>query len=775
MFTLPNKIIEDIDNYKKYLDEYLKKDMDFTRFIGIRIPWGIYSHRGKQVYMVRLRIPGGKLDASQIKSIAIASEKYGNGICHITTRQDIQIHGVKIENTYVLLEYLKNFNLSPRGGGGNTIRNITACHLSGVCKDEIINVGNIAESLSEYFLPQDDSYNLPRKFKIAFSGCLKDCVGCLLNDIGFLPYQYNEEYGFKVFVGGGIGAKPAAGILLENFIPIQEIIYYISAIKNVYYKNGDRRNKHHNRLKFLIQEIGFEKFKELYQQELKILKEQQYLVMKKKYDNPKDENTGEIPQIDDEQYKEFLRYNVQPQKQNGYSIIKLRIPQGDIFSENLLKIAELEKDFHGIEFRTSLNQNLCIIWVKNQDVYNLYSKINVVLNDFLYPDTLLDTTVCKGALTCNLGICNSPGLSKAIEAILKKEFVGKQIFKTLHIHINGCHNSCGHASVGQIGFYGLARRVSNRFLPFYKILLGGKQFGENTEFAEEIEIIPAKNVPLFLQRFLQIIENEIKETDNTGEFLKTTGVNIAKKIIEDFSYVPPYSENKDFYIDWGKTDEFSLSELGPGECGAGILNIIESDIAHSKIFLAEAEKESYATEKIKKSIFFSARALLIVKGKDPIDGQETLKNFYDLFIRTGITSQKFSDIQNVFYEISDVLTEEQKKEKFLYAKNFLQNIEELYQSMNSSLLFPNEYKLEQVLPDNKHFLDLKGTPCPINYVKAKIFLENVPQEEIVEILLDEGEPIENVPKSLESDGHNILNIEKEDGFYRILVKKGKGE
>ncbi|MCL5674845.1 MAG: sulfurtransferase TusA family protein [Candidatus Omnitrophica bacterium] len=772
---LPDKIIEDINNYKKSLNEYLEKDMDFARFKGIRVPWGFYSHRGKKVYMARIRIPGGVVEPIQLKTIADASLKYGNGTCHITTRQDIQIHGVKIEDTGRLMDDLKGVSLSPRGGGGNTVRNITACPLSGICKDEVINVNAQAETLTEYLLQQDDSYNLPRKFKIAFSGCSKDCSGCLINDVGFLASELNGEYGFRVFAGGGMGAKSAIGRLLENFIPAEDIGYCVSAVKNIYYENGDRKNRHHNRLKFLIQDIGFEKFRELYDKEIKKLKDSEYISLRKKPAIQREENNGEITMVDDGQYKEFLKYNVQPQKQDGYSIIELRMPRGDISAENLLKISGLENVFPGIEFRTSVSQNLYVAWVKNQDVYNLYTKIKEILTDFLYPGTLLDTIVCKGALTCNLGICNSPGLSVAIETMLKKEFIGKSVFNRLNVHINGCPNSCGQAPIGQIGFYGLTRRVLNRPLPFYKILLGGRKSAEFTEFGDEIEIIPAKNVPGFLQKFLSIIENEIKGIEDIDQYLKTRGKEITKNIIGGFSYVPPYSENRDFYVDWGKTEEFSLEGVGQGECGAGVLDIIESDIVSSKTLLTQAKKETYPAEKIKKSIFFSARALLIVKSKEPMAEQEAIEYFYEIFIKTGIASEKYSNIKEVFSGISESLPEEKRKEKFIYATGFLEHIKDLYKSMDSSFNFPKgTSRTEQKLPDKERLLDLKGTPCPINYVKAKLFLENIAVGEIVNILLDEGEPIDNVPKSLTSDGHKILNIEKKDGFYRVSVQKEGG-
>ncbi|MDP3804276.1 MAG: nitrite/sulfite reductase, partial [Candidatus Omnitrophota bacterium] len=251
MFKLPDEVSEGIKNYKASLEDFVNGKMNASRFAGMRVPWGIYSHRGGKVFMDRIRIPAGLLIPDQLKAIAHVSRQYGNGIVHITTRQDIQVHGVKIEDTAKIMEYLKDYELSSRGGGGNTVRNITSCVLSGVCKDEVFEVSGHAIALSEHLLRQESSYNLPRKFKIAFSGCPKDCSGCLVNDLGFIAKQEGGKKGFQVFTGGGMGADSRLGRLLETFMPEEEAGYCAEAVKNVFYKHGNRRDKHHNRLRFL--------------------------------------------------------------------------------------------------------------------------------------------------------------------------------------------------------------------------------------------------------------------------------------------------------------------------------------------------------------------------------------------------------------------------------------------------------------------------------------------------------------------------------------------
>lgn len=772
MFKLPKQIKEGIADYEVAIGEFREGKIPWARLTGIRVPWGNYSHRGGKVFMSRVRIPAGVLTPSQLKALAYCAKNYGNGILHLTTRQDIQIHEVKIENIIQIHEYLKDYELSSRGGGGNTVRNITACPLTGICAKEIFDVRQDAVALTEYLLSQETSYNLPRKFKIGFSGCGLDCAGCLVNDVGLFATKLDTKIGYRVYAGGGMGAKSALGRLLEEFISREDLGYVVSAIKNVFYKYGDRRNKHHNRLRFLIEDIGFTKLKEYYQKELKSLKETEFISLRKvsfSYPQTKKESLAKTKDLD---FEYFLKYSCLTQKQKGSVLVKLRIPRGDLEANTAEDIADLEKEFKGIEFRTSQEQNLYAANIPQKDLSEFYSRIKDILADFLYPQTLLDVVACKGSLTCNLGLCNSPGLAEQIENLIKKEFLGTKVFAKLNLKINGCPNACGQHPIGIISLHGVVRKVSGRIVPFYRLLLGGRVGLEESCLTKDTEIlIPAKNVSLFLKDFLKKIETEINEDTDIHKYIVERGPGLAQQIYTDYAYVPAYSENKDFYIDWGRKEEFSLEGLGPGECGAGVLDMIESDLMEAKIALEKAQSGKI-TEEIKKALFLSSRALLVVRGADPKNESEAFANFKTKFIAEGISADTYSQIEEVFKGVTEDLSQEEKKEKFLYAQQFLEHINQLYKSMDSSFNFPKSKEESKVTVACKSFLDLKGTPCPLNYVKTKLFLENLNLGDILEVLLDEGEPMDNVPKSLESDGHQILKIEKLDGFYKVVIKKG---
>ncbi|MCM8787413.1 MAG: nitrite/sulfite reductase, partial [Candidatus Omnitrophica bacterium] len=667
MFVLPQKIIDDIQNYKEKLNKFLSGEISSAFFRGIRVPWGYYTHRGGEVLMSRLRIPAGILTAEQLKAIAIAAKNFANGKLHITTRQDIQIHNVPYENSIKIIEYLKDFNISPRGGGGNTVRNITCCYLSGICPYERIEVYKITWGLTEYLLTLDESYNLPRKFKIAFSGCDKDCAFSAVNDVGFIA----EDSGFKVLCGGGMGAKSSVGKVLVNKTE-ENIGYIVKSIMNVFNKYGDRKNRHHNRLRFLIQDIGWNKFVELFNQEFNKVKETEYINLRyaKLPELEKLEFQKDIQQnFNDEHYNLFLKYNVREQKQAGYYYVQLRIPLGEIDSEELTLLSELKEIVPNIIFRTTQRQNLVISNVPYDKLYSLYEKLkNIFGKNFLYPETILDVVSCKAVTTCNLGICNAIAL--ASEIINKLENINLDIdkLKEVKICLNGCPNACGQHPIGTISFCGLTRKVYNRSVPFYKVHLGGKIDKENTKLAEEIDIVPARVIPELICEFILTLQNKLN-----GDFYKyilNEGKIYMTELIKKYSYIPPYEENKNYYIDFGKIEEFSLSGLSQGECGAGVIDMIEADLESAKQSLIKSKEKNLELTDTKEALIYSARALLVVKGVDPKSENEAISSFIDKFIKTGICNTDFANLNTIYQSI--ISNQIAKEEAYDYAQKFYQ-------------------------------------------------------------------------------------------------------
>ena len=752
MFKLPQKVKDDIYNYKDKLERFLKGELKDTFFRGIRVPWGFYSQRGGKLLMSRLRIPAGILTAHQLKAIAEAAKMFAEGKLHITTRQDIQIHNVPYENSIKIIEYLKDFEISPRGGGGNTVRNITACYLSGICPYENIEVYKIVWGLTEYLLSLDESYNLPRKFKIAFSGCKKDCAFVGVNDVGFVAINGR----FKVICGGGMGAKSAVGKVLLDEVDQNEVGYIVKSIMNVFNKYGDRRNRHHNRLRFLIQDIGFERFVELYKREFEKVKETEYIVLRT------DNGLPELPKIESAiEYKnDVLKYNVGKQKQNGYYYFELRIPLGEITSDKLIGLSELVKDVPTIIFRTTQRQNLVISNIPYDKIDIVHNKVKVLLDDYLYPNTVLDVVSCKAATTCNLGICNAIALAKEIVNELKKIDIDVDKLKDIKININGCPNACGQHPIGTISFSGVARKVYNRTVPFYKVYFGGKIDAENTKLVEEVGVVPAKVIPKLISEFIRNIQDTLNIELST-----------LNNLIKKYSYVPPYEEDRSYYIDFGKQEDFSLSGLSQGECGAGVIDMIESDLETAKQSLVKAEENNFDLEQIKDALVYSARALLVVRGVDPKNEKEAISAFVEKFVNTGICSKEFENIVEVYEKI--VSKKISNIDAWNYTNKLYQEVKETYSLMDSNFNFPTRFTQPQTTNYEQPttIFDLRGTPCPINYVKTKLKLEELNVGDILEVYLDDGEPIRNVPQSLKNDGQEILKIEQVENYFKVVIRK----
>jgi sulfite reductase (ferredoxin) len=772
---LPKKIVDEIPRYKENLSKFLNGELKDAFFKGIRVPWGFYSQRGGEILMSRLRVPGGILTPSQLYHIGSAAKKYSDGKLHITTRQDIQIHNVPFENSIEIMEYLKDVNISPRGGGGNTIRNITGCYLSGICPQEHSDVYKIVWGLTEYLLSLDESYSLPRKIKMSFSGCEKDCACTGINDIGFIALKD----GFKVLCGGGMGSKSAIGKVLHEKITHQEIGHCAKSIINLFNKHGNRKNRHHNRLRFLIEDLGWDKFLELYNRELNNTKDTEHIILKTKDDLPQLPSLGDssLPQkntqLGNKEYELFSRYCTGKQKQDGYCYVQIKIPLGEIEGDTLICLSELVDALPSLIFRTTQRQSLIISNIPAAKLSFVYEAIKDLLSESLAPEALLDTVCCKGALTCNLGICNSVGLASEISKELDTIPLDIDKLRGISININGCPNACGHHPIGMISFSGIARKVFNKTVPFYKIHLGGKVDAENTILAEPVGIVPARAIPGLLSEFICSLQ---EATDHSAyHYVTNQGKRFMEELIEKHSYVPPYQEDKSYYMDLGTTKDFSLEGLAKGECGSGAIDMIESDLASAKQSLVKARENDFDLNELKNALIYASRALLVIKGVDPKEESETIHSFIEHFIASGICAPEFANIHTVYENImSNTIQKENAHE---YATKLHEEVKEIYFLMDGAFNFPVRFKEESSLKDpaspaaETEVYDLRGTACPLNYVKAKLKLEGLKTGDVLELHLDEGEAMDNVPKSLKNDGQEILKAEVSDGFFKVIVKK----
>ncbi|MHC5145254.1 MAG: nitrite/sulfite reductase, partial [Planctomycetota bacterium] len=422
ILCIPETVREDTLNYRDQVGRFLKAETSAVSFRAYRVPMGVYEQRTSGKFMIRVRIGAGLVLPSQLQRLAELSRTYGNGVLHVTTRQDIQIHEVNIEDTPDVLERLLEVGLSSRGGGGNTVRNITACPETGVCPDEVFDVAPYALAAAEYLLQDRSAFNLPRKYKIVFSGCPQDCAYASVADLGFFAHIKDGIKGFAVYAAGGLGSNPAVAVKIENFINADEIFVVAEAIKQLFDKHGDRANKHKARLRYVLARVGVDEFLNLYRQE-------------------KDRLSAEgLPNR-----TPVIRNVMQDYPVADDSVtVRLWLENGDIPADDLERVGQIACRYGQGLVRTTQLQDLLITGVAADNTDSVNNELKDLGID-VFGNGHPKVVACAGASTCKLGLCLSKGLSKAISAKLNAAELPDTV-----IRISGCPNSCGHHCIADI-------------------------------------------------------------------------------------------------------------------------------------------------------------------------------------------------------------------------------------------------------------------------------------------------------------------------------------
>jgi sulfite reductase (ferredoxin) len=615
LYRLPESMADDLETLRKMAEQFKAGEITALQFRAFRVPaFGCYEQREAGTYMLRVRLPAGCLLPHQMRALARVSKTYGNGVLHLTTRQDIQVHRVPLDAVHPALVSLYEAGLSTKGGGGNTVRNITTCYDAGVCRDEVFDVTPYALSLSERLLSDPLSYQLPRKYKIAFAGCSKDCPGATVNDLGFIAKRSGDALGFAVYAGGGMGSHSRVTDLLEEFVPASEAYLVAEAVKRVFDQHGNRKNRHKARLRFLVDQIGFEAFRDLYRRELAELQKASlpHLTIRP-LPEPELSLAGQetsSPTASPEGFEEWQKKNVLPQKQEGYYMVQLALVLGDVEADVMQALADIVEAHGEGMLRAEQHQNAFLRWVPENQLVELYVKLSQIGLATSQPPILRDMVSCAGASTCQLGICLSRGLAKAIADGLSRTDLDLHGLGELNIHISGCPNSCGRHPIAQIGFFGAARRVGGRLAPHYVVVLGGRVEESRTRLAERKGTIPARNVPAFLRDFLAAFSESAQHPDFSA-FLDAGGREVAGTLVSEHKDIPDFEQDKNPYFDWGAEQVFSLAGRGPGECGAGVFDLIDVDLASAGEAL---DKHRYF-----EAASLAARALLVTRGEQAND------------------------------------------------------------------------------------------------------------------------------------------------------------
>ena len=808
MYRIPATLNGDLDYTQSLIDQFKAGEIQAGQLKSNRVPMGIYEQRKNQHYMLRLRCAGGLVTPEQLAKIAFVGHQLSTSHLHVTTRQEIQIHNVDIEDAIPALKKLEKVGISSAGGGGNTVRNMMVDDRSGLTADEEFDVYPYVEELTSRLIAEKDSFTMPRKYKVAIDTSVATANYSYIADLGLQARIKDGQRGFRVLIAGSAASNAHTGWEVFDFLPEKDLYRAAKALKNWFHKYGNRRNRHKARMRYVFYKYGTEEAKRLYLEEFEKLKKDGSIDFKAPA-LPLEHHKPNFPPLkaptDFETWKRRYAHkqtNAEGLKENlWYAYIPLR--HGNNSTDFFAEVAEYLGNYGNDVIRFTKKEQIQVRNIPEEYLTNIYAffkKLGVYQID--YPVVVTNLTCCTGADTCRLGICLPKGAIDGIAKQLLNSDLNLDAIPDFELRMNGCTNICALATWGDLGFSGRVGRVGDDPYPAYTIWLPVK--GKH-EIDLQQGYIAAKKIPAFVEDYLRDVIAEQVNYADYYDYVAKRGVNIVKELIAKYKEVAPYSEEPDTFFDFGDDEKFSLIKYGKAECSAGLFDIIEID----QDTIREKRKEvellmrntpqgvpadlqsdgKQAISKIEKLlhdiVFSENRMLLVTRGLDPRTDEDVYNGFEKEFIAAGIIPQKFK-----------VLTDKARNNESLIEQKPLIDeladlLNDLYQNMDDSLQFklpaektpveqiaeekaPAEKasaaeETETIVPDVKK--DFRGVMCPMNFVKTKIALTPMQSGQILEILLDDGAPIENVPGSVKNEGHTILSTEKVENYWKVLIKK----
>ena len=683
---LENPIVEqDIIELEKKIRLFKEGKLDSEKFRSLRLARGVYGQRQEGVQMIRIKLPFGKVTPDQLVKIADVADEYSSGVLHATTRQDIQIHFVKLEKTPELWAKLEQSDITLREACGNTVRNITASDIAGIDPDEPFDVSPYADGMFRYFLRNPVCQEMGRKFKIAFSSSDKDTALTFMHDLGFIP-KINEkgERGFKVLIGGGLGAQSFLAPTAYEFLHEDLIIPFTEGVLRVFDKYGERTRRHKARIKYLLSDIGLEKLMELIAEEQKALKSKTFKIDRNALPEPPtkaNKQFKEVKTADENQYKTWLSTNVFEQKQKGFYGVYVKVLLGNLKTGKARELAETAREFAADDIRITINQNYLLKYVRKEGLPHLFNalyKIGLAEPGF---NSTADITACPGTDTCNLGISSSTGTAVALEKVVKEEFPEFLHNKDIDIKISGCMNSCGQHMAASIGFQGSSLKSGALVLPSLQLVLGGGAAGNGVGLiAEKVIKVPSKRGPQLVRNLLNDYKTNVQENEKFNEYFRRQGKNYFYELLKPLADLSNLTQED--FIDWGHTESYKTA-VGVGEC-AGVM----IDLVATLIYEAE-EKYEWATNALENkqyadSIYHSyatlvsgAKAMLLGKQIQCNTHNKIISDFQENFVATS----EYTAIADFTEFVNQIQKNEPTKEfaekYFAEAGKFLKDINEL--------------------------------------------------------------------------------------------------
>jgi sulfite reductase (ferredoxin) len=545
--------------------------------------------------MMRIKIPFGKLGAEQLDVLSELAEEYSDSILHVTTRQDIQLHFVHIEDSPDMMRRLAAVGITTREACGNSVRNVTGCEYAGVCATQAFDITPYANALTRFLLGHPDVQDFGRKFKIAFSGCEDNPCGLVtFHDLGAVAQVRDGKRGFRVVVGGGLGAVPVQAKVLAEFCPEEELLPLAQAVARVFARLGEKQSRARARIKFLVQKLGIDEFKRLVAEERRTLRSDErwtaFLENLHATDETPLREPGAISTDESPAFRRWAKHNLRPQAQAGYYAAIVKLPLGDFTSTQGRALADLARMYTGDTIRCTVEQNLTFRWLSGADAIAFHERLVALNLADAGAGTITDMTSCPGTDTCKLGISSSRGLTRELRkqlAVIEDDL--DPAVKALRIKASGCFNSCGQHHVADIGFTGVSRQVGARKVPHFNLVLGG-QWTENAKsYGLVVGAVPSKYVPRAVELITRHYLTNRQGEESFQAFIARVGKKEFREVLAPIQKPPAYEADPSYYSDWGDPREYTIGDIGVGECAGEIVPFVEFGLQQAQQELHDAQ------------------------------------------------------------------------------------------------------------------------------------------------------------------------------------------
>jgi sulfite reductase (ferredoxin) len=692
-------VARDILDLEKKIRLFRDGKIDDDKFRSLRLVRGIYGQRQAGVQMIRIKLPFGRVTTKQLRRIADISDEYASHNLHATTRQDIQIHHVSLDRTPELWAKLEQDNITTREACGNTVRNVTASPTAGIDPKELFDVSPYAHETFQYFLRNPICQDMGRKFKIAFSNNEDDTAYAYIHDLGFIPKIVDGNRGFKVVIGGGLGANPYLALTAYEFLPEDQIIPFAEGVIRVFDRYGERTRRMKARLKFLLDDIGLEKLMELVAEERKAIKNKAYKINTSILSEPvlpKETIYPALENINEEKYAKWFKTNVFEQKQKGFYGVNVRVELGNLSSDRSRQFADIVDTYASNEMRVTINQGYLLRFVRPEALKHLFAALDKM--DLAEPgfDSVGDITACPGTDSCALGISSSYGISIALEKVIKEEYPDLIYNTDIKIKISGCPNSCGQHGLASIGYHGSTiKDKSGKVMPALVVLLGGGTLknGDGV-ISDKIIKIPSKRGPASLRILLDDYETNALAGEYYHDYFQRMGRNHFYTILKPLGDITSVTASD--YIDWGEDHNFIL-HTSVGECAGVMIDLISTLLYESDEKLSWA-KETLEQQQYADSIYHSyttfintAKAMLLTVDVKPSTQYQVITDFQTKFIDAGLITLPLTFKEYLFRINKNEPTKE-------FATEFLNDASQFVQDVHA---FRNNVKVKETITVDK--------------------------------------------------------------------------